>query len=100
MEIELIHEFAELYFPFLKVFDVVAVKLFGFVLRTHELDSIWGSKDFFLAFWFRSEDLENAFKSNNKSFADLTVFGIMVKNTFRSKYEYDCLCIVRLQVVG
>ena len=43
MEIELIHEFTELYFPFLKVFDVIAVELFGFELGTHKLDAVWGS---------------------------------------------------------
>lgn len=43
MEIELIHKFAELDFPFLKVFDIIAVELFGLILGAHKFDSIWSS---------------------------------------------------------
>ena len=91
MEIELIHEFTEFDFPFFEILDVVTVKLFGFKLWTHKLDTVRGSKDFFLSFGFRPEYLENGVKGDNKAFTGLTVFGMMVEETFRSEYEDDRL---------
>jgi hypothetical protein len=40
MKVELIHEFPQLQFPFLNVFDIVAVKLFRLILLTNKFNSV------------------------------------------------------------
>lgn len=63
------------------------------MLMTHELYSKWCTYSFLLSFRFRSHDLENGVKSNNESLSGLTVFRVMIKYTFGSQYEYDCLVV-------
>lgn len=96
MEIELVHEFSQLDLPFLHVFDVIAIKLFGLILRTHELDSEGSSEYFLLSFGFGAHDLKNRIKSYDESFASLAVFSVVVEHAFGSKYKDDGLSIVGL----
>ena len=100
MEIELIHEFADFDLPFLEVLDIIAVKLFWLRLGTHELESVRGSENFFLSFRFGPENLENGVKGDNKAFASLTVFRVMVEETFGSEYKDNGISIIGVQVVG
>ena len=86
MEIELIHEFSQLDLPFFDVFDIIAVKLFGLILGAHELYSKGSSEHFLLSFGFGPHDLKDRIKSDDKSFASLTVFSVVIKYAFGSKY--------------
>ena len=44
MKIKLIHELLEFQLPLLNLFEVLAVKLLGFVVRTDKLDARWSAK--------------------------------------------------------
>jgi hypothetical protein len=91
VKIKLIHEFTKFDFPFFEILDIITVKLFGLELWTHELNSVWSFKDFFLSFGFGPEDLENGVKGDDEALTRLTVFGMMVKNTSGSEYKNNGL---------
>ena len=100
MEIELIDEFTEFDFPFFEILDIIGVKLFGLGLGRHELEPVRSSKNFLLSFGFGPENLEDGIKSEKEAFTSLTVFRVMVEETFGSEYKDDGVSIIGVEVVG